>query len=51
MLFGSHQVLINRHDNDTLWRAMVLLKPNDFLAKLVTFAQQDAIEGIQPQQQ
>ena len=53
MLFGWHQVLINGHDNKK-----PILAPTSFtetkwtfLVKLVIFAQQDAIEGDQAQQQ
>ena len=53
MLFGLHQVLINRHDNKR--RALgphgFIKAKSDCFAKLVIFVQQDAIEGKQTQQQ
>ena len=53
MMFGLHQVLINGHDNKR--RALAVHRFIEakwtFLVKLVIFAQQDAIEGDQAQQQ
>ena len=53
MLFGSHQVLRNRNHNKKQAgdRHRFIEAKWTFLVKLVIFAQQDAIEGDQAQQQ
>ena len=52
MLFGWHQVLINRHDKKTaLGDTSFTETKRTFLVKPVIFAQQDAREGYQAQQQ
>ena len=53
MLFGQHQVLETSHNNNRPTLAPTSFTETKwiFLVKLVIFAQQDAIEGDQAQQQ
>ena len=53
LLFGQHQVPINNHDNKRPILAPTSFTETkwDFLVKRMIFAQQDAIEGDQAQQQ
>ena len=53
MLFGYHQVPETgaQQQGRALHRTSFTETKWDLLVKLVIFAQQDAIEGIQPQQQ